>query len=421
MVNKISTSLILGAIFLSFSYNNLVLREIHFLLGSASFYLLTASILILNYKVSESDTKFLLLLSSYILLSAIYKNIFYDQILTTRPFSGLINIFIIFLVVNKISFSIVNNHSLLDKINKFFLYACYAVILICAIDIYAINFGGIQESFFESVFFRTHPGNAARLRGLTQEPSYFGMVLAVLYPIILCNFFKTTNLSNSITLLCFYCCLLFSLSKVGFVACALITLIIGSKNFSKLLYLSIILALIVPVSSLLGYDKVLEYNSPYINEWQIGNGPYRHNWNGVINPDDDTVRDVGRIGELGRVDNSTVIRIGSMVASFKLFKENFFLGAGLGQSNFVLNKYYPEWMLYSKQAEFWASEASSGGVPSFTFIPKIFSEIGLLGVLLILIRIIPLIKKIILFWNEDYYLRVFSYSFHPFRSLYYRH
>jgi hypothetical protein len=157
-----------------------------------------------------------------------------------------------------------------------------------------------------------------------------------------------------------------------------------------------VLIFVVPAAYLLGFDKVIQSNYDYFSQWKIGSN---------------SIGAVGQIGNIGQVDNSTVIRVGHIVASIKLWLDNFFMGVGFNQSGFYLSQYYPKWMMLSKETDKWAQLSNVGGTPSFSFIPKILSELGFLGLMLVSYRLYPFIKKIRDYWVDDYYIRVFSYAF----------
>jgi hypothetical protein len=70
------------------------------------------------------------------------------------------------------------------------------------------------------------------------------------------------------------------------------------------------------------------------------------------------------------------------------------LGVGLGQSGFILNQFYPSWYTpASPEYANWVAQASLGGVPSLSFLPKLLAEIGLLGAAILIWWAIPMVRN----------------------------
>jgi hypothetical protein len=96
----------------------------------------------------------------------------------------------------------------------------------------------------------------------------------------------------------------------------------------------------------------------------------------------------------GRVDYSSIMRFGSMVAAFKLFCDNFLIGVGFGQSGFLIPSYYPDWIWSSPDALPFSHASDSGGAPTFAFLPKLLAEIGCIGFLFISFKFLRLTTKL---------------------------
>jgi hypothetical protein len=382
----LSSFLLLLACFFSFSFNNLCLNKYHFILGSMTFYPIALGVIFSNFKMSSSDIKFLIMFLCYLSASVFVNFILFDKLITLKPFKSFFNLIFIFLIIELFSSKLQTKGLSIIKVHKAFLYSSYFLICTSFFDIYAISHGGIQSSIFENAFFKAaHPYDVPRLRGFTQEPSYYGMVLSTLYPFILIDSVRSDKLWKLIPLALFWTCILFSLSKVGIISCSLLTiLIIKREDFLRLLLAVILFALIANFS---GFDQVLYGNRGYLSQWQA-----------------DPSQTV-------KVDFSTVIRLGHMTAAIRLWLDNFFIGIGLSQSGFYLDKYYPEWMLSSPEASKWKAFASVGGIPSFSFIPKVLAEIGFIGVLLILVKAYGFLKEIFISWKTSADLAPFCFSF----------
>jgi hypothetical protein len=85
---------------------------------------------------------------------------------------------------------------------------------------------------------------------------------------------------------------------------------------------------------------------------------------------------------------SNLGRWGAQVAALNIGLDNLLLGVGLGQSGFHLPSYYPDWAFGSFQVRNWASPIDPLWPPVFSFYVRVFSELGVIAVGLLLYFII---------------------------------
>lgn len=374
--------LLLGAFF-AFSFNNFSYSEYYFPAGQATFYFLMLAMLFGARTAKDSTIRFIVAISGYILLSALLTCASGGGC-TSRPITGLMTILLLIFAVDFVANIVERESGLEAQIERALVGAAWMVVLFAFPDIIAIQVGDIQASFLEPSAFRysVDPYTTPRLRGFTQEPSYLGMVIAVLYPLVLLRLEKRVSVSTLVLLLGLWICLFFSLSKTGLATCILITLFWALRRMRSTFILVAVGSMTTFVAVYFGaLDLLLEGNEAYLNQWT----------------------------EDG-IDISTLTRVGHMVAALNLWLDNLLMGAGLGQSGYFLPDYYPDWIWASPEAPMWAAAAANGGVPTFAFLPKLLAEIGLIGAVFLLIKTWPLLRTVRKYWSTEYYVRAYASS-----------
>jgi O-Antigen ligase len=385
-INNISKFLILGAALFSFSFNNISLTKYNFLLGQASFYFLVPAIF-LCFHFNKKSLIYFFCFVIYIFMSEMAFCFSDNGICGLRPLTGIASIAFIFMSIETVAFAIKSSIVNLKEIERFFMYSAF-IIIVCAIpDIIAINNGNIQSSLFEGRFHFLRYYNDStyvtpRLRGFTQEPSYLGMVISTIYPFIFNNYIKKFSFFSFFLFFGIWVCLLFSLSKVGILTCLFLTFFLITINLKNKLYaLFIVFVPVALISLIIPLDFLLSSNSLYLGQWSNSG-----------------------------VDSSSVMRFGSMLAALRLFFENPLIGVGLGQSGFFIPKYYPDWIWTSPEALEYSQASYYGATPTFSFIPKLLAELGLIGFLFFGIRFLLLTRKVYML-NHSNEVKPFYYSF----------
>lgn len=380
----IGVLLLLIAVFLSFSFNNIALTQYSFLFGQLCFYPLFILIIISRRYVNRNDFIFFVSVVTCVVISW-FVNCENDVICTTRPFMSLMPISFVFLMVECVSKKIQHNNELAGQIVSVFIASSWACVLLSLPDIISVALGDIQLSFFESPLFKAvnQPYVTNRIRGFTQEPSYFGMVVSVLYPFCLCRIKNGINYtSNFLLFLLMWICLIFSMSKVGLVTCFILTILMFARNFRLIAFFVSFLTLLFWAGYIGLFDGLFTQNIHYINQWTADG-----------------------------VDISTKTRIGHMYAAIRIFCEYLFFGIGLGQSGYIIPFFYPDWIFSSPEINDWIASADVGGAPSFAFIPKLMAEFGLVGMAPILLIFIGLMNKVSKALQTSPDLIAYVYSF----------
>ncbi len=389
--DRIADCLILTAFFFCFSFNHLALAKLHYLLGQISTYFIFAAVLIRPPNIPKNPRIFLMVFGGYCLISAYTLCIFGDGICSTRPFTGVINLAFVALAIIAISERVKNSDIFLRSIEKMFVASALAIIFLAIPDLYAVLDGDITNSFFEKDFFKYYGGriyDAPRIRGFTQEPSYFGMVISIIYPIILIRMIDKPNALNVFIVTGLWICLIASFSRTGIITCFLLTLGITGTNLKNLTIFAIILCILLLVL----------YLVPAFNQLVMLRLGFRY-------------------AETELVERSSFTRIGLSYASIKLWFSTwtrFLFGVGLGQSGYLLADYFPLWLWRSPEAIHWAEKSRIGGTPIFSFLPRLLCELGIFGVVVISFKLIKLFHSVRKYWRYSKEIRLYSWSFFGF-------
>lgn len=360
---------LLGACFLSFSFNHIVLTKYHFVLGQASFYLIVPALLLSHFRPSGTAIIWVSAFLGYCLGSAALMCISGYGLCTPRPYTAAVSVIFVFLIVQMTAALVEKNPGLDQRLEKMFVCAAWALVLLALPDVYQIycNSPLVVEPYglkmLDFLSLKEVSFSPFRLRGFTQEPSYLGMVIATIYPICLIRLNRKFSLINSFLILALWVCLIFSMSRTGILVCMVLTVLVLLSWPKRLLLVSLFTFCLV----------VLWQYFPQFREGRYGVF-LTLSWVPIVS-----------------IDGSTLVRSAHIYAAIKAWLANPILGVGLGQSGFILPNYYPAWYgPGSPEFVGWSKAANVGGTPSLSFLPGLLAQIGFLGACLCLC---PLISR----------------------------
>ncbi|QWD04214.1 hypothetical protein G6720_01675 [Polynucleobacter paneuropaeus] len=268
--------------------------------------------------------------------------------------------------------SVVQNQQGFERtMADYLVYSAWALVILALPDIWTIWRGGALSSnpygwdSLSALGLSPYGGN--RLRGFTQEPSYLGMVISVLYPICFIRLNEKFTLPRLLLVGGLWTCLIFAMTRTGLITCLLLTILVMMAWPKRLLIGTICLGIL----------GILWFQFPILRVGMFASMA----WVPGLSP--------------GGLDGSTFVRGAHIVAALKTWLANPFFGVGLGQSGYLLDQFYPSFY-NSSSAEYavWQSRGSFGGIPSFSFIPRFLAEIGLIGLLICLAWLVGNLPKI---------------------------
>ena len=384
---KFSIFCLLAACFFAFSFNHIVLTKYHFLLGQASFYGIVLALLTSHFRIPKRSLVFMACFLAYCLGSAALFCYAGQGLCTKRPYTAVISVVLVFLTVQYLAALVGNIPSFSSLMEKVFVYSAWALVILAMPDIWRIAQGGVVHSppygidFLVPLSFNSYSSN--RLQGFTQEPSYFGMVIATLYPICFMRLNQKCTLWRLFLVIALWVCLAFSLSRTGLFACAITSVLILALWPKRLLVLMIVLGVFAVAwqqlpqlrnTLFLSFSWIPLFSSPVL-------------------------------------DGSSLVRLAHIVGALKVWLANPLFGVGLGQSGFILNQFYPSWYTpASPEYSAWVSQTSVGGVPALSFLPKLLAEIGLLGTAILIWWAMPAVRNCFkAFGNPS--TRMFTFAF----------
>ena len=368
---RFSKYCLLLACFFAFSFNHIVLTKYHFVLGQASFYFIALALVTSNFRIARKSILFITTFLFYCLASPAFFCMTGEGLCTTRPYTAAISILFIFFLVEYVAFTVQTNEGFEVMMANYLLYGAWALVILALPDIWTIWRGGVLSSSpygldFLSAF-GLSPYSINRLRGFTQEPSYLGMVISVLYPICFMRLNERLTPSRLLLVCGLWVCLIYSMSRTGLISCFLISVLI-LLAWPKRLGVGLVMA---------GVGAILWNQFAQLH----GGGFMSMNWVPSLN--------------LAGLDGSSFVRMSHIIAAFKTWFANPLFGVGLGQSGYVLDLFYPA-MYTSASPEYsmWQPKGAFGGIPSFSFLPKFLAELGFLGLLICLIWLVGNLRKI---------------------------
>lgn len=368
---KFSIFCLLAACFFAFSFNHIVLTQYHFLLGQAPFYCIVLALLTSHFRIPKDPLIFIACFLAYCLGSAALFCSIGQGFCTRRPYTAAISVVFVFLTVQYVAVLVSKTPSLSQSIEKVFVYSAWALVILAMPDIWMIAKGMVVLKsppygidFLAPLGFNAHVSN--RLQGFTQEPSYFGMVIATLYPICFMRLNQKWSLQRLLLVIALWICLALSLSRTGLFACVITSVLILVLWPKRLLLLVVVLGLFV-----LAWNQFPQFRNGIFLSFS---------WIPLFT--------------IPVLDGSSLVRLAHIAGALNTWLANMLFGVGLGQSGFILNQFYPSWYT-SASPEYagWVAQAPLGGVPSFSFLPKLLSEIGLLGAAILIWWAIPMVRN----------------------------
>ncbi len=390
--SRFSANCLLIGFFFFFSFNHIALTQHHYLLGQATFYFVGLALLTSRFKISAKSYFFIGVFLSYCLGTAAFFCFTGENLCTMRPFTATFSILFLFFAAQYVAHLVESKSNFELTIEKYLVYGAWTLIILSIPDILRIlNNQHVNAVPFNLDFLRTFaslPYDSYRLRGLTQEPSYFGMVIATIYPICFMRLLQKRSLLKLLLLIGLWICLVFSGSRVGLLSCGLLSFLI--------------LALTVPKK----FKILITTLGIAFTAWFAAS-----KLNFQLNSSSSDMRIFGIVS----IDGSSFVRISHMVAAYRVWTDSLFFGVGLGQSGFTLNQFYPLWYVpTSPEYLHWVSRASIGGIPSFSFLPKLLAEIGLFGLIILVLGCIASMKNMISLANENLEFKKFLFAFFGF-------
>jgi hypothetical protein len=266
-----------------------------------------------------------------------------------------------------VAYCVENNSGFECAIEYYIVFGAWVLVILSIPDVYhliktsPVNAMPLGWDFLS--VFKLPTYDAPRLRGLTQEPSYLGMVIATLYPICFIRLNQKYTFNKLLLVLGLWTCLIFSMSRTGLLSCFILTFVI-LLIWPKRLFMGIF------VFTLLVF--VWSRFSQLFNKPDLGLSWYSFlglTW-------------LPSYADPGM--GNSLPRLAHVLATLKAWWVNPLFGVGLGQLGYVLPEYYPDfYTTSSREYASWVGSQAKGGVPSFSFVPKLLAEIGLLGVILL--------------------------------------
>ena len=222
-------------------------------------------------------------------------------------------------------------------------------------------------TFIEKIFHSRQYTNIElhKIRGFAFEGSYFSLVLAFLYPFILKSFLSAKRTWNDIIMMLIFIIIILSVHSRSIIAVFLIQTLLYVFMYYKLTFkssLPIPMLIIIVILSVMGPS--------------IGN----------------------KIMTLLVFDSNNISNIERFYSAYYAIQiglDNPFLGVGIGFSGKHLGLYYDDNIFRSYTAINWQQNSDTFSVPVFSLLPKVMSELGLVGLLLYLGLFISPVWKII--------------------------
>jgi hypothetical protein len=392
----LSKQSLLIAFFFVFSFNHIVLTKYHFVLGQASFYFIAFALLMGYFPIFKAIPKRSLFFFAIFLIYCLGSAGFFcwtDQgVCSTRPYTAAISLVFVFLFAQYTAYVTQHNPGFAASAEKYLVAGAWALVLLSIPDIAEIACGGVITSVPYGLDFLSPIGiapyyGANRLRAFTQEPSYLGMVIATLYPICFYRLNEKFSLARTALVFGLWVCLIYSVSRTGILTCFIFSILI-LLGWPKRLFISLILLLALACFWL------------YLPQLWIS-GFWSFNWVPLLNKTS--------------VDGSTLVRSAHIWASINAWLANPQFGFGLGQSGFVLPQFYPDWYTSASiEYEIWAPKSIFGGTPSLSFLPKLLAEIGLIGVVILLVWALPSLRDTKNIFKNNNLIRKYALAFAGF-------
>ena len=227
----------------------------------------------------------------------------------------------------------------------------YILLEILAYNFHIHFFGSILNTLEPLIHDRLYlPIEFHRIRSFCFEPSYTGLVLAIVFPYSISYLHKRINRSVFVKFLLLpllFTIILFSFSRAIYLAfiAELMVFIFIVLRFGKRRIL------LIPLLAL-GLIFLVFFLPPKVT------GTY------------------ASLFSLKSNQISNLARYGSIIAAMRLGLYYPMFGVGPGLSGYYLHKFYPDFFFKSYMAKFWADRIES---PTFALIPNFIANIGFVG------------------------------------------
>jgi hypothetical protein len=373
----------------AFSFGGTILNQYHYALGQLSFYFLVLALATSNFRPSPKSLIWISLFIGYCLISPLIGCYFGDGLCTRKPYTAAVGILLLYFGVEYVAYCVGRYPNFEGQIEKYLIVASWIMVFLSlpyliTLLTYTSSAPHLwQKWIYEaSTFMSVNDLITGRFKGLTQEPARLGMVISVLYPIVFVGLLERFSAPRLVLIFGFWMCLLLASTRTGMMTCLLLTFVVLVFYPKKLF---ILFGLLLACFFLFAcyFFPALSFEDVYLLRW------------------------LGKSQDL-----STSIRAAHSLAAINLWEHNPILGFGLGQSGFVLPNFYPSWYgPNSPEYSTWFPLMSIGGVPSFSFLPQISAEIGLVGICTLLLGIFPILRRSLFQIREDLKIRKYFFSF----------
>lgn len=273
-----------------------------------------------------------------------------------------------------------NKKQVIYKLSNFFIYSFLLTIPYSVLELLSYvlnnNFSQLLLDYLD-IILHARRGvdylDINRVRGLSFEPSYYGVYLATILPFIISKYLiSKSKIYYRLLIFFIIICVIFSQSRTAYVA-ILIEFIVFfylknkytlQKNyFSNIMIMMSTIVIIIILLSINVDNVVLStYQSLF----------------------DQSV-------------SSNIIRFGAQHAGFLLATNYFFFGVGPGMSGAYVHNYYPDYMFLSEEIDNWITSGLTDlSAPTFGYFSTLAAEVGILGLIFFMIPLTIICKKVLM-------------------------
>lgn len=253
----------------------------------------------------------------------------------------------------------------LDKMSKYIVYSIKACVFVGIIEVLGkfMHIGICLEIFnFISSLVNRNPFIPGRVHSLSGEASWYGMYSSFAYPFLLTNVFEKNK--NKFLMLLFLITIYFTMSRTTYVVILIETLVflmlfIRSKKFLNYKRLGIWFVTLGIAVGIIGYfPSSVQSISETVSE------------------------KLSSITDLSGDSNesfSSMARLGMQATAVNIGIHNPVFGIGEGQFAFHFAEYVPVWALAAPEIAAFISEPNAGWPQVHGIYPRIFAELGAIG------------------------------------------
>ncbi|WP_216286362.1 O-antigen ligase family protein [Polynucleobacter sp. 30F-ANTBAC] len=339
---------------------------------------------IINFKLQDVNL-WLFFFFIWIIISTIL-SVYQSSYINSIKISGLsigMNGLRNYILISTFLLLVINLHGQQDKIiyriSKYFIYSFYLTIPYSILELFVYIFNIDLARVLLNIsdtYLHARRGieylDINRVRGLSFEPSYYGVYIATILPFILARSSITKFKFFYKTLILFLIlCLIYSQSRTAYVA-ILIQIIFFyylkikyiSKNYGLFSLKNVMLFIIIIL-----FFLILQ-----------GENVISLTYQSLLDP----------------TLSSNITRVGAQYAGFLVGLDNPILGVGPGMAGAYVHNYYPEYMFLSDEIDSWISAGVTDlSAPTFGFFSTLTAELGLVGLTLFFIALIKIGNKLL--------------------------